>query len=136
MKKNIFKAILFLFAISLLVGCEQRINNPEMDAFLSETAYGVYNDGVPLFVFDETLHQTATDDTKSYYRIQTDDQTQYIQMTITPRPATADNQTVTLKVESRGLEGVSDGDYTVKILQKNGAYWLWDENTKRGFIIP
>lgn len=128
--------ILGLFLVLTIVGCVNKIESPEQTAFLAQDKIGAYVDGAVTFAYDESLHQLAYDPVSMQYtRIQSDDQTKYMQVSFREKPGSGVGQSVTIEVLSRGVS-VAEGSYDVVVKKRNDEMvWLWSNDKSIGFIV-
>ncbi len=121
----------YLFCICLLLGLaackddEAGFDNPEQrEAFLRQTAFGVWQGGGALLLFQPDRHQlTYTGDGK-IWRVQTDDQRQYISCELSEGVVGGRHPDARIKV--RGIEGITEGSSQALVLKtETGKCWLW-----------
>jgi|GEM_PF-4717825 len=144
MYKRIFISLL---SIALLAGCSSspapgtgpspENEDVKIKNFKTQSTYGAYNGGTALYVYDKTNHQIVTANGNKKFRIQTDDQFEYLNCETTSVP-TAEDQALTLNVSAKGIPGfeaVKVYNATVVKLTDNNV-WLWAGASSTGFIVP
>lgn len=105
-----------------------------------EAAYveGLYINGTQVLSYDEDSFQKSTNRTRKNYRIQSDDQKRYMNITYSGDiPSSAEDECAcTLQYSLFG------GEQTTlivkfKAVKTSGEYiWLWNELQKTGVIVP
>lgn len=137
------KKIFLLFAIALigLTACKNNQEGPgngtnAPDDFLAMSNDGVYYKGAMLFEKNEELHQIAENVIRRTYRIQTDDQSQFVHFALAANVDKVDDKT-TLSIKSEGVDNMESGAYDVVLSQiKDGKAWYWCKDKSIGFLIP
>lgn len=126
---------IFIAAALFMVGCRDR-NLPPADSqvFLEESvAVGLYLHGRGVLVFNPLEHQTVR--RGSAFRLQTDDQSVYLNVQFDTMPSSS-NPTVRGTISERGVDGVTDDIYDFQLLEeRDGKIWLWNEKQKMGLIF-
>ena len=111
--------------------------NQALETFKAKSDYGIYANGVALIAYDKTAHQIVSGNNNQLFRIQTDDQLQYVNFTVVDQAVTL-NQSVAVGFSSKGVGGLySTGTISAAAVKVTGGkMWLWEESAKRGVIIP
>lgn len=134
MKKILY--IMLLTVVATLWSCEQKLEgSTAAQVFVqNNTLYGVYIEGRQIFVVDDNKHQQCVG--VSNYRIQTDDQSVYLNIYLSRIPTTEGDQT-SLTFTAQGIPAIKNGQSMFKMLKsESGSFWFWNEVDKMGVIIP
>lgn len=104
------------------------------EKFLQQTEMGVYQQGNPLFVYQAEKHQWAFATDGMHWRLQTDLQDQYVSCELSELPQIDKQLTVTVK--TKGVEGMSDGKFSCRILKlEGGKSWVWVPSSATGYLL-
>lgn len=125
-----------LLGLLTLPSCIDDLVVREFENFtLGQTDYGIYSNSKSLFVYDEECHQLAFNSQQRLFRIQTDDMSTYVQMTLDAAPL--QGEVCGLKLEYKGLSGLNK-NYAVKVLKVDstrGIVWLSEATSLTSFIM-
>ncbi len=120
----------------ILPSCIDDLVLREFENFtLGQTNYGVYSNSKSLFVYDAGNHQLAFNSQQRLFRIQTDDMSTYVQMTLDHAPV--QGEVCSLKLDYKGLSGLNR-NYAVKVLKVDstkGIVWLSEATSLTSFIM-
>lgn len=136
MKKIQYSSMLLLVAL-VLVAC-QSIDPGASSAssrFVDQSQIeGLYLDGRTVLVRNDNAHQTSI--RHNAYRIQTDDQSIYVNFLFDQIP-TQINGTCTMTIDLYGLTQLKSGPYQMVLREiTNEKLWFWNEENKMGVIVP
>lgn len=136
MKK--YSAAVFAAALAAaLTACQKDDTDKlvqQQQALLATDEMGVYSNGASVFLFDDAEHQ-AFYNTKGYVtRIQSDDMTETVNLTMDKKPVS--NIQLTAVTEVVGISAVSESRFNCTVL-KTGSdrIWLWDDDHNIGYIM-
>ncbi len=119
----------------LLMGCPNNgvdeISKAQQE-FINKTEYGVYADGQVIFAFDENTCQIAYNSERRSVRLQKDDMTAYVIVTLDSTPVL--DATVTVDVQGKGISKANNVDMSV-VKTDGDKVWLWDNKGKTGYLI-
>ena len=132
------KYLPYLLFISLIWGCKdddmEHRSAEQRNAFLQKTEIGVYNGSDPIILFQADLHQIAYTGNGKSWRIQTDNQSQYLSCRLNENAVTDKN--LTASIRARGIEEITEGTYTAIVLKTaDEKCWLWLPDSDTGLII-
>lgn len=134
MKRYLKIACGLMFSM-LLMGCPNNnvdeISKAQQD-FLNQTQYGVYADGSVTFAFDESSCQIAYNAARRSVRLQKDDMSAYVIVTLDSTPVL--DATVTVDVQGVGITKANNVDMNV-VKTDGDKVWLWDNKNKTGYVI-
>lgn len=133
MMNQLTKALLILALF--LSGCRDgSLFQSASDVFVAQSnAKGLYIDGRQAFIYDQSAHQTAR--RGNAFRLQTDDQTVYLNLQFDPLP-TASSPTTSCTISARGIDGLEENTYTFNLVEeRDEKMWLWSAEKKMGLII-
>lgn len=143
MKKRNENTLFFLLLITAAFlfpeSCRERypvvLDTAEKEQFFYSETEGIYSEGEPLFLFDESLHQQSCNPKRLQYRFQTDIQDSCLNVIMETKPKTTGVH-ITTHIELIG-GGKSVTNISVMECSKimDDKYWLWDSYTATGVII-
>lgn len=116
----------------------EEIKSAERKSFETSVAEGLYLKGGSVLLYEDGSFQRAVNAGRKTYRIQRDDQTEYLHI------AYSDNVPSSVKDEAvcTVYYNIGGGGETMLIVKfvtvhaENGKLWLWNELQKVGVIVP
>ncbi len=136
MKKSVHILVSMLLTLSF-VSCQREdpLVKAAKDYAVKQDIYGLYEKDKEVFLLDENIHQVAYNPTQRMYRIQTDNMSKLLQMTLDASPKVGALRVLSLK--TRGLPSL-ESKYNVEVLkisEKDAKVWLLDPETLCIFIM-
>lgn len=127
--------LLFLFSCDGKEGPEKET---DVNYFIKQADAGLYVKGECLFRYTDTECQMALNKLRKMVRMQTDWQEQYVNMVFSALPlpekgAEAVQVKVHCKTEEEQRELLLD---MVTVKKHEGMYWLWNDDSRTGIILP
>lgn len=111
------------------------LDSPEKELFFYSEQEGLYSKGIPLLIYNNSIHQRAFNKRRKQYRFQTDMQDIYMNISLETIPQNAGTYLNT-NLDFRSPEHAISNSITMECskIQKN-KYWFWDSGTKTGVIL-
>lgn len=143
--------ILFTVAVTMAVSCPQPGPEPvpigpdvtdtkstECKSFENARVEGLYRKGKCVLPYDENTFQESVNPTRKTYRIQSDDQTRYMNVEYSSfLPSSVDDECDCTITYSLGQEGGTILVVKLIVVKATDDYlWLWNEFQKTGILIP
>lgn len=127
--------ILLLFCCTACRDNAIEIDSMEKETFLNQNREGIYRNGNPLFVFNASRHQKASNSARLQYRMQTDEQDTCLNITLEAIPKSSGvHITTSIDYRSPGELISSMNHLECSKVQKN-RLWLWNPDNLTGIIM-
>jgi hypothetical protein len=131
-------SVFSLAAILLLSSCihpEVIIDSPEKDSFLKMEVEGYYRGGVDFFTYNEYKHQRVSNISRNEFRIQTDSQSEYMNLVMESLP-----KSIGVNLLCEFTYHSDNDDIAVTMLFEcskltEDMIWLWFAEEKIGVIL-
>ncbi len=132
------KYLPYLLSITLIWGCKdddlEHRTAKQRNAFLQKNEIGIYNGDNPIVLFQSDLHQLAYTSNGKSWRIQTDNQQQYLSCRLNENAVPGKN--LTAIIHTKDIEDITEGTYTAVALKTTDEKcWLWLPDLNTGLII-
>ena len=133
------KKILYIIFVIFFFSCnppEIKIDSKEKEKFLFSTEVGFYLGGKGEILYDKETHQISTNRKRKQIRIQNDTQTEFVDINMQNRPHSLGVHTI-IDFHILNNGEISSFSQLYECSKINSEYyWLWNSETKTGFIIP
>ncbi|MFA5324603.1 MAG: hypothetical protein WC305_00375 [Bacteroidales bacterium] len=145
----VFRFAISMFAVSVFIAasCDDPVPPPipivpdpeiseEKKSFIAAEDIGLYIKGICVLNYDENTFQKSTNAIRKIFRIQMDNQEEYLHINYVSMSEYSDD--VVCKITYR----LEDGEITILVIkflivqQTSKNYWLWNELQKTGVIVP
>lgn len=126
---KIIKILSIIMIGIILHSChnEEIIIPQEQLDFMKASSVGVYKEGMEHLIFDKKIHQMSYSQDMKFFRMQSDDQSQILQLDFEELPVL--NKTVETDIKSEGVEELTSNKYTFKVVKNEGPYyWLYSDS--------
>ncbi len=135
---SLSKVLAFLLMASILYCCrkEEITGITGINEFLERSDSGLYGHGGFLFKYDKTNCQLSINLMRKQIRMQSDDQTDYINMQFLTLPTTSTESVDVTLIYKVGNEEISNNCNMDIIKYQSDKLWLWDMENHLGIIIP
>ena len=141
--KNI-KYIYILVALSFffiaMSSCHRNklsLNTPEKRTFVEMCKeLGMYDNSKPVFIYNNVNYQLSVNNIRKSFRIQTDTQTQYLNVKLELMPIKVgdyvNGEVVVYKTQKEDLANYNFQCYKIE----DDKLWLWDDETQTAITFP
>ncbi len=131
--------LVVLILLASLSSCERIkivIDSEQKRAFLASEKEGYYRNDAAVLLFDEDLHQKSFNKKRKQFRLQSDDQNEFMNIEMEALPKSEGVHILTkfhYKTKGSGL--------SITLLLEcsklsDEKIWLWDKENKIGLIVP
>lgn len=137
-KLKLIRLCIIIFFGLLLFSCKE--NRPErysgVDYFVKQSDIGLFGDNNNIFRYNDADCQIAFNKGRKMLRLQTDEQIYYVNI-VFGSLLNASNEVVNIEIDYKTQNNQFAASLEMIVVKMDDEkYWLWNENTKTGIILP